>query len=343
MMRRRPAIGEWTKMLVNEQFRKCVTFLYTDVQTDTGGIERIPVGSAFFVGVPLFDDMPESYSALYAVTARHVIDSGAQLWIRMRTTSGQVVDRPVAADAWEQHPHTDVAVAGVHAPDDFDLIAVSPASFATESFVQQHRVGEGDDVFFSGLFVGHYGKAAPQPLIRFGNIALMPREPVRVEISKYPKTETDIEAYLVEARSWGGQSGSPAFVSFPAQREVGGPITFGDTPPFALLGLVQGGWKHPEGAKAPDPSGEGFVEVNMGISVVVPAYKIMEVLMSETLARPRAEAAAQLEPTRGSKVAPSATSAGGDAGEFERFEDLTQKLVNIPKREIDEKRVSGET
>ncbi|MCA1706021.1 MAG: serine protease [Actinobacteria bacterium] len=329
-------------MLVNEQFRKCVTFLYADVRNEKGGVDRVPVGSAFYVAVPLFKDMPQSPGALYAVTARHVIESPAPLWIRMRTKSGQVMDRPVAPDAWEQHPSTDVAVAGVSAPDGFDLIALGPMNFATEAFVQQHRVGEGDDVFFSGLFVGHSGKTAPQPIIRFGNIALMPREPVRSEISKYLGTEAAIEAYLVEARSWGGQSGSPAFLSLPPQREIGGGITFSDTPPFALLGLVQGAWKDRKGEKAPDPSGEGFVEVNMGISVVVPAYKIMEVLMSDALAGPRAEIAAELEPKRGSMISPEATSVPSDSDEFEQFEALTQKLVSVPKWEVDEKRRSEE-
>lgn len=322
-------------MLVNEEFRKCVTFLYKDVQTPTGS-ERWPVGSAFFVVVEVISDR----WAVYVITARHVVDGSGLLLLRMPMKDGRFTDLPVDPDAWEQSLQTDVAVARLPASDAFDFIHIRLQELADEAFVQQHGVGEGDDVFFSGLFIGHYGQGAPQPIIRFGNIALMPREPVNVEISKNPTTFRNIEAYLVEARSWGGQSGSPAFVTFPPDRHMGGGLVIGGGPPFALLGLVQGIWKDPKGAKAPDPSGEGVVEVNMGISVVVPAYRVKDVLMSEKLAQERANAAAQL--TAGSLQPPVATSSE-PTSEFTQFEDLTRNLVNVPKREVDEKRSAEET
>ena len=40
---------------------------------------------------------------------------------------------------------------------------------------------------------------------------------------------------------------------------------------------------------------------------------------------------------RDSKGGAAADSLGSNASEFERFEDLTRKLVQVPKSEIDEK------
>jgi hypothetical protein len=169
----------------------------------------------------------------------------------------------------------------------------SLSEFATREFVAEHHVGEGDEVFFIGLFTHHYGKTAPEPIIRFGNVALMPRELVRIQTSRRARTFSEVEAYLVECRSWGGQSGSPAFVTFSAGREMSSELRVtGTALPYALLGLVQGTWKHREAVIAPDPSGEGVVEINVGISIVIPAYMIVETLMADALVERReAEAA----------------------------------------------------
>jgi hypothetical protein len=66
-----------------------------------------------------------------------------------------------------------------------------------------------------GLFSEHPGGDHNEPIARFGNIALMPAEKVTVDVGD---STAHIRAYLVEARSWGGHSGSPAFVFFPPDR-----------------------------------------------------------------------------------------------------------------------------
>jgi hypothetical protein len=53
--------------------------------------------------------------------------------------------------------------------------------------------------------VGH-GRQRNIPIVRIGNVASMPHEPVAT------KNRGAIEAYLVEARSVGGLSGSPVLV-----------------------------------------------------------------------------------------------------------------------------------
>jgi hypothetical protein len=86
-----------------------------------------------------------------------------------------------------------------------------------------------------------------------------------------------MEVYLAEGRSIGGLSGSPVFVR-PTTRIVGlgneqGPQAVFGMGGFRFLGLMRGHWDFPLGVQV------GQAEaVNMGISIVVPAKKILETL-----------------------------------------------------------------
>jgi hypothetical protein len=100
--------------------------------------------------------------------------------------------------------------------------------------------------------------------VRIGNLATLLEKDVAASLG--PGWRGMINAYLIEARSIGGLSGSPVFV----HRLDDG------TPKFALLGLMQGHY----GTKAPK-SAEGANEesVNVGIGIVVPADDIEEVFL----------------------------------------------------------------
>ena len=86
---------------------------------------------------------------------------------------------------------------------------------------------------------------------------MIPDEPVPTKMGM-------TEAYLIEARSIGGLSGSPAFV-YKRNR-------------FYLLGLMHGHWDIPPENKNDFVDMDSFGSVNMGIAIVVPAKKILEVL-----------------------------------------------------------------
>jgi len=56
-------------MLINEEFRKCVTFLFVEkADSATGTFKKEPRATAFFVAVPING----VESVIYAITARHV-------------------------------------------------------------------------------------------------------------------------------------------------------------------------------------------------------------------------------------------------------------------------------
>jgi hypothetical protein len=101
----------------------------------------------------------------------------------------------------------------------------------------------------------------------------MPHEKVSTRIG-------EIDAYLIEARSIGGLSGSPVFVNPTGVRH--GSLTITEGPQLFLLGLVHGHFDSefmPLDAVADGPGKSG---INMGIGIVVPVEKIIEVINQPT-------------------------------------------------------------
>jgi len=273
-------------MLIDAQYRKCVVFLFADVPDErTGIVNRTPAGSAFLVGIPVGGDR----FVRYLVTARHVVSRSRQygsLFARVHLADGSATFAEFTPAAWYEHPTTEVAVALLYLSVEIDHVVVSVDQFETDARLIEHVVGVGDDVFFVGLFSEHPGLERNQPIVRFGTIALMPDEKILVDIGD---STARIRAYLVEARSWGGHSGSPAFVYFPPDR-FGDRIQVLSYLPIFLLGLVQGHFNIPSDVKFIGDIGEqgsGRVPVNAGIAAVVPAQDIYDLLMSDPVVEQR--------------------------------------------------------
>jgi len=141
----------------------------------------------------------------------------------------------------------------------------------TDEFARQ-TIGLGAQIAIVGLFRSHYGKNRNVPIVRVGNISALPGEPVFTRYTGY------ISAYLVEARSISGLSGSPVFV---LQNEaVMLANTLKSSAPqqhAALLGLMHGHFDVPnlnEDVVADEETPER--SVHTGIGVVVPVHKILE-------------------------------------------------------------------
>jgi hypothetical protein len=287
-LRRRPAIGEQRDVLIDEGLRKCVAFLCVN-RTDeqTGAAEKTPAASVFFIDFPLGD----TGYVRYAVTARHVLDMSrpyGPLYIRVNTLDG-FEDVEVPQDSWVSHPTTDVAVARVSlSSNEYDFNGLSTNMLVTDEYAEEESIGEGDDVFFAGLFAPYWGAERAEPIIRFGNISLGTRGKVPVKLNP-DEERVPVDAYLVEARSWGGHSGAPAFVSFTPHRElmVRG-YTRDSGPPAKLLGLVNGHYDMDTDVKfMGDMPGSGKVPLNTGIAIVIPAQKILDLLATPELVEER--------------------------------------------------------
>jgi hypothetical protein len=292
-------------MRIPESIRKNVVFLGRMIQR---GSQESPyfAGTGFFVSVSSCT-APE-YRYLYLVTAKHVVEQMVlgDWFMRINTTGGDFKDVRMKKDTkWWFHPMeedtTDVAVTNASLPENADLVAVSEEMFLEKTALSANGIGAGDEVFMVGLFNRMRGRSRNLPLVRIGNIAMIPDDGELIPGIKIGNDRfVDAEAYLIEARSIGGLSGSPVFVHTTvgaenSMRDHQGP--FGQTSSFlsgsiSLLGLVNGHWDiHPEEKNNPDPRGGGKPEaVNLGIAVVIPVKKIRDTLYHYELVESRRQA-----------------------------------------------------
>ena len=97
-----------------------------------------------------------------------------------------------------------------------------------------------------------------------------------------------MEAYLAEGRSIGGLSGSPVFVRNTVKIDAKPTVASG-LGEFHFLGLLHGHWDLPEKYSVVEQA----EAVNMGVAIVVPAKKILEVLYHPDLIAMREAAKAQ--------------------------------------------------
>jgi len=268
-----------TNMRIPNWVRKCVVFLaYRD---DTGKVYL--AGTGFLVFRPVSDIVG---GFVYLVTAAHVIqgikDKGCdKVFIRIDFKDGTGKWAETDVGQWIFHP-TDplVDVAVLQISGQFaGLVAVEPFTLhvmISSSELAEKGVGVGTEVFLSGLFTEHPGVERNIPIVRVGNIAATPEEKVK-------SGRGFIDAYLVETRSIGGLSGSPVFVHLGLWHKDKGVLKMAtsDEGIIYFLGLMQGHWDSPglsQADVASDESQKTEERVNMGIGIVVPAEKIVEVI-----------------------------------------------------------------
>jgi len=262
-------------MLIPNGLKKNVVFLGVRSTSDPSSTHW--GGTAFFVYHP---GSRPNMGFYYLVTAKHVVDHlrSRKYYIRANAKSGESVTIECDEDVtWHFNPDDTSADVGVlPVPmikafvETMDFTPLPTSCFFNEAERAKIGISEGSGIAIIGLFSKHAGKSKNHPLIRCGNVAMFPEE--RIPTKDYG----DMEAYLIEARSIGGLSGSPVFV---IQH-----VNFAQTQ-LHLLGVVQGHWDvSPESiidtstqdAKAP-------AGVNMGIAIVTPAKKILEILNCPSL------------------------------------------------------------
>lgn len=130
-----------------------------------------------------------------------------------------------------------------------------------------------------------YGKNRNIPVIRAGHIAALPEEPVHTRYGY-------MEAYLIEAQSIAGLSGSPV-LSMPNIGIEGFNFALGDRgknlmPGPRLLGLVHGHFDVPNlNEDVVTDSDVPAHSIHIGIGVVVPTSKIRETIDHPDLVKMR--------------------------------------------------------
>ena len=254
-------------------------------------------GTGFFVQVPSEDQAGDH---CYLITAKHVIEEiqkGAsdQVYVKINVRSQEHTPAGVRFigipfEQWRMHQDesVDLAVALWNPQPStvfprFDTISLG--MLATPEFLERENIGIGDTIFYAGLFTSHQRTSRNIPVARMGHIAAMPEEPLHDNRGAF-------EAYLVETLSVGGFSGSPVFVGLESRHGPAytlkdyGPWTADQSPPASrpdepeyasLLGVLSGHFPHRQ----------QYGMIHSGLSFVVPASKLRELLNQEDVMKER--------------------------------------------------------
>ncbi len=158
-------------MRVPDEIRECVVFVGIPVEAPDGRKGLSPRGTAFFVSVPSRSIQGVMYS--YLVTAKHVAVrlEGSEFLERVNTKDGR--SKLVKADGarWWYHPTeepVDVAVMPWAPPPEVDFKVIPAGLFLSDKIIRTERIGPGDEVFMTGLFVHLAGSARNLPLGSYG-------------------------------------------------------------------------------------------------------------------------------------------------------------------------------
>ena len=188
-----------------------VFYLYQTKEDAEAG--RNPGGTGFIVRHDgMGGDMGGGYGTLYGVTNWHVACRGSSV-IRMNTKDGGTESLDFNPDEWFFLPGKyDVAVVPL-ALDKIDAQScVSTQMFAGQQIIPNvshpRDVSVGDDTFMIGLFVDHGGEGVNVPSARFGNVSMLPNEKATIE---QPNGYRGV-SYVVDMHSQTGFSGSPVYV-----------------------------------------------------------------------------------------------------------------------------------
>jgi hypothetical protein len=263
--------GSVDQMRISRDLLRTVVFLGRTVEEKesflgTGFLVTVPVGGA-------------TSTVVHLVTARHVVNAiGSEpFWTRFNLKNGGT-DK-VNGNVPESAPHwyyprddsVDVAVCPINVAD-ADHLSVPVSMLIPRD--QQDLIWLGDPVAVVGLFGKSPGVDRNAPIVRSGNVAMLPADPIQTRFGKSA-------AYLIEARSLGGLSGSPVF------------LLNSEAARTRLLGLTHGHWEltgHDINSYEPTDINAG-PGVNMGVAIVVPAYFILDALNDPDLMEERAVAA----------------------------------------------------
>lgn len=298
-------------MRVPDQVLKTAVFLGVDTATGreyggTGYIVSVDYGPGYVLEEQIeTTTVRERYPFMFLVTAAHVaekLEEAVDFYVRANSQDGTLAEPKQNHEncKWWYHPteRNSVDAAAMLLPFDtaksLDIIPIPVTIFVGEETIKSGNLGVGDEVFVAGLFKNAQGTSKNIPIIRMGNVAMMPQEKIFFPTKRRP--EQWIYANLIESRSTGGLSGSPVFIRETTNIDAG--IRF--APGFAL-NAVNSPTPNIPGMETVQLAGVGRFHffgsmighwqvddvefsttkkeaVNMGIAPMVPAQKILEIL-----------------------------------------------------------------
>jgi hypothetical protein len=280
-------------MRVDHDLLQCAVFL------STGEPEHLTHHATAFLMV--------HKGATYLVTAKHVAEElgDSAFYVRFNRSDGVAgllpIDFAMEAEElfrWFAHPKSTVDVAILPFPVDLTSQGVVAVALNSEMTVRLERpmsdAGCGDMCHVIGLFAARAGKVRNAAVVHTGHIAAMCDSKELVELL-HKHRSIELEGYLVEISNLSGLSGAPVFVREGVELDV--PISDTDKvvvttnkPDLRLLGVWCGSWDM--------PASDLDKRVPVGIGIVAPAHRLLELLESSDVAENRSQWIAKLSAAR---------------------------------------------
>ncbi len=298
-----------------------VAYIYPTTEAANDGT---PGGSTgFLISVSFESPQFPNLAHLYLVTNAHCVTPEPSVAVRFNTKSGGTEVVAINRDQWIFHPEgDDIAAVAIDLDQAIYRLSDVPAEILMTEEQRNADFGVGDECFVIGRNVGLEGKRTNTPTARFGAVSMMAPEPVY-----QPLRARAQDSIVVEAKSLGGYSGAPAFVH--QSPPITEPVRKGmerwpvvvqsySQSGFAMLGVTWGHINGPaviEGPAHDLPKSERALLVNSGMMLVVPAWKIRELLDVDILASARRSDEQECE-----KLA-NESSAVLDSGEVPRTQE----------------------
>jgi hypothetical protein len=263
---------------IHDAYVDCVVYVYATYEDADKG--RLSGGTGFLVRKQFaIGRNAWQFFHHYVITAKHVVnDLPGDVFVRLNNKDGQREIKRVPRQQWEDASRDDVTAAFVgFEPDKYKFLAINSATLLNEGQARLVNCGVGDFVFLVSRFVNVEGIQRNKPCVRTGSIAMMPDDDEPVSICGVERP-----AFLIDLRTRSGFSGSPVFLKLPTSAEMDhrmpshnqnwklhlpGPWLLGVH--VATVPLEPGKDTSPED------------RIGSGLGVVVPAWRISELLESD--------------------------------------------------------------
>jgi len=276
---------------IDDDLLNCAVYFYNSLEAAKAGDQS--GGCGFLIGVPSDGkvavpgrDQPQGFWHLHAVTNKHVIDAGCRTF-RIGGEGAAPAVGQTAPDDWFVLVDDDLAVSKAifsTSFTDLNIGFIKMSQCVTGKNLsgnphEEFKFGPGDDVVLISRMITHDGKQRNRPMARFGNISRMPDEQDPIDLGN-GRSQV---AYLIDCRSLPGTSGS-AVLTFPAVPQFtkeGGFELWVGTP--KLLGVDCAHlprWTAVYEADRKTRTGYQ-VEMNSGVAVVVPAWRLLALLQRD--------------------------------------------------------------
>jgi hypothetical protein len=251
------------------------------------------VGTGFNVSYP-DPRLAKDQQFEYLVTNRHVAQPGfenghpcvlvdTQVLLNKRA-GGQGATRVDTVSLGRHVPWTfpaddavDLAAVSFVPPEDvYDLLEIPIGMFITKDMLDQKKVVEGDPVLFCGLFIQTFREVHRlDPIVRSGTLAMVPDGTMETTLHKQGNV------LLADAHVFGGNSGSPVLVDINRFTNALGSD-------FRFLGVVAGELHEDSDLTLSVTTNvKGNVIGNSGVSQIVPAYEVRQLIDSTQLQQGR--------------------------------------------------------